>query len=69
MGRSSIIYVIGLTLIVGLVLNNISHNSVSSMDTFTTYYGATRVHNIAVSGANVGSSYLLMSAAIPANFE
>lgn len=68
MGRSSIIYVIGLTLIVGLVLNNISHNSVSSMDTFTTYYGATRVHNIAVSGANVGSSYLLMSAAIPANF-
>ncbi len=68
MGRSSIIYVIGLTLIVGLVLNNISHNSLSSMDTYTTYYGATRVHNIAVSGANVGTSYLLKYAAFPANF-
>jgi len=68
MGRSSIIYVIGLTLIVGLMLNNITHNSVSSMDTFTTYYGATRVHNIAVSGANVGAQALLAYAVFPANF-
>jgi hypothetical protein len=49
MGRSSIIYVIGLTLIVGLVLNNITRNSVNSMDTYSTYYGSTQVHNIAVS--------------------
>jgi len=68
MGRSSIIYVIGLTLIVGLMLNNITHNSVSSMDTFTTYYGATRVHNIAVTGANVGTQLLLDYAVYPANF-
>ena len=68
MGRSSIIYVIGLTLIVGLVLNNITHNSLSSMDTYTTYYGSTRVHNIAVSGANVGTSFLLNYAVFPSNF-
>jgi hypothetical protein len=68
MGRSSIIYVVGLTLIVGMVLNNITHNSLSSMDTYTTYYGATRVHNIAVSGANVGTSLLLNYSAFPSNF-
>lgn len=68
MGRSSIIYVIGLTLIVGLVLNNITHTSVSSMDTYTTYYGSTRVHNIAVSGANVGTSLLLNYPVFPSNF-
>ncbi len=68
MGRSSIIYVIGLTLIVGLVLNNITHNSLGSMDTYTEYYGSTRVHNIAVSGANVGASLLLNYSVFPSNF-
>jgi hypothetical protein len=68
MGRSTIIYVIGLTLIVGLVLNNITNNSLSSMDSFSTYYGYTQVHNIAVSGANVGTSLLLNYPTLPANF-
>jgi hypothetical protein len=68
MGRSSIIYVVGLTLIVGLVLNNITHNSVSSMDTYSMYYGSTQVHNIAVSVANVGTQYLLNYSAFPSNF-
>jgi hypothetical protein len=68
MGRSSIIYVIGLTLIVGLVLNNITHNSIRSMDTFATYYGSTQVHNIAVSVANVGTQQLLNYSAFPSNF-
>ena len=68
MGRSSVIYVIGLTLIVGLVLNNIAHNSFHSMDVYIAYYGSTQVHNIAVSTANVGTSYLLNYSAFPANF-
>ena len=68
MGRSSIIYVIGLTLIVGLVLNNSTHNSARSMDVYITYYCATQVHNIAVSTANVGTSYLLNYSVFPANF-
>jgi hypothetical protein len=68
MGRSSIIYVVGLTLIVGLVLNNITRNSASSMDVYITYYCSTQVHNIAVSTANVGTSYLLNYSVFPANF-
>lgn len=68
MGRSSIVYVIGLSLIVGLVLNNLSHTSLSSMNTYTNYYGATQAHNIAVSGANMASSRLLMYGGTPQNF-
>ena len=68
MGRSSIVYVIGLTLITGLILNNVAHNSADSMDVYITYYGATQVHNIAVSTANVGTSYLLNYSAFPTNF-
>jgi hypothetical protein len=68
MGRSSILYVIGLTLILGLVLNNVAHNSASSMDVYITYYCSTQVHNIAVSSANVGTSYLLNYSVFPENF-
>ena len=68
MGKASIIYVMGLTLIVGMTLNNVSRNSVSSVDAFTTYYGTSQVHNIALTGANIGTNYLLRSGAIPGNF-
>ncbi|HUI65299.1 MAG TPA: hypothetical protein VL126_10690 [Bacteroidota bacterium] len=68
MGRSSIVYVIGLSLIVGLVLNNLSHTSLNSMNTYVNYYGATQAHNIAVSGANIASSKLLMYGGTPQNF-
>jgi hypothetical protein len=67
MGKASIIYVMGLTLIIGVTLNNVSRNSVSSVDVYTTYYGTSQVHNIAVTGANVGTNYLLRSG-IPPNF-
>ncbi len=68
MGRSSIVYVIGFTLIVGLVLNRIAQTSASSMDVFIAYYGSTRVHNIAVSAANIGTTYLLKYPVFPSNF-
>jgi hypothetical protein len=68
MGKSSIVYVIGLTMITGLILNNVAHTSASSMDVYLEYYGSTQVHNIAVSTANVGTSYLLNYSAFPANF-
>jgi hypothetical protein len=68
MGRSSVIYVIGLSLIVGLVLNTITRNSVSSMDVYIAYYESTQLHNIAVSCANVGTSYLLNYGGFPGNF-
>lgn len=68
MGRSSIVYVIGFTLIVGLVLNRIAETSASSMDVYIAYYGSTRVHNIAVSSANIGTTYLLKYTVFPSNF-
>jgi len=68
LGRSSIVYVIGLTIIVGLALRVVSGNSARSMDVFLDYYGLTQVHDIANSGANVGTNYLLGSSVFPANF-
>ncbi len=68
MGRSSVVYVIGLTLIVGLVLRNIAQNSISAMNVYYSYYGSTQVHTIADAGANIGTSYLLNYKTIPANF-
>lgn len=68
MGKSSIIYVMGLTLIVGLALNTIGHNSLKSVDAYTAYYATTQVHNIAVSGANIGTNYLLNGGGAPPNF-
>lgn len=34
MGKASIIYVLGLTLIIGVTMNNVSRNSVSSVDAY-----------------------------------
>lgn len=68
MGKSTIIYIMGLTLIVGMALNNISHNSVKSVDAYTAYYATTQVHNIALAGANIGTNLLLNAGSAPANF-
>jgi hypothetical protein len=61
MGKSSVIYVIGLSLIVGLVLMNVTRSSNQSMDTYMAYYGRTMSHNIAVAAANVAAQRLLSS--------
>jgi hypothetical protein len=68
MGKSSIIYVMGLTLLVTVALNNIGHNSVKSVDAYTAYYATTQVHNIAVSGANIGTNILLNNGTAPPDF-
>ena len=48
MGKSSIVYVIGLSLIIGIALANINETSMGSMDSYTTYFGRTMAHNIAL---------------------
>jgi hypothetical protein len=68
MGKSSIIYVMGLTLLVGIALSNIGRNSVKSVDAYTAYYASTQVHNIAVAGANIGTNCLLRAGSAPSNF-
>jgi hypothetical protein len=68
MGKSTIVYVIGLTLLVGIALTNIGQNSIKTVDAYMGYYSTTQVHNIAVSGANVGTNYLLNRGSAPPNF-
>lgn len=56
MGKASIIYVMGLGILMGYVLLNINASSTDAVTNFTTYYGRTMAHNIASSGANIGCS-------------
>ena len=56
MGKSSIVYVIGLSLIIEIALANINERSMGSMDSYATYFGRIMAHNIALAAANVGAS-------------
>ncbi len=58
MGKSSLIYVIGLGVLVGYGLLNINNNSTASMDTYKEYYLRTMAHNLAVTGANIGTQLI-----------
>jgi hypothetical protein len=59
MGKASIVYVIGLSVMLGYSLFNISATSTSSMDNYTAYYGRSMAHDIAITGANIGTQLLL----------
>lgn len=61
MGKSTIIYVIGLSLIVGLTLTTVNRTSLDSMDTYATYFGRTMAHNIALAAANLGANKVLFT--------
>lgn len=58
MGKAAVIYVVGLSLLVGYGLMNINANSTESMDTYQRYYGRTMAHNLAITGANIGTQLL-----------
>ncbi len=68
MGKSSIVYVIGLSLIVSVVLSNINNYGLQSTNAFINYYSSTQAHNVAVAGANIGVQKALQLMAAPANF-
>jgi hypothetical protein len=55
MGKSSIVYVVGLSMLIAYGLLNISESSNASVDTYSDYYGRTMGHNIALAGANIGT--------------
>ncbi len=59
MGKFSIVYVLGLSLIIAYSLWNINATGTSAMDTYSEYFGRTMAHNIALAGANVGTQILL----------
>jgi len=59
MGKASIVYVIGLSVMLGYSMFNISATSTSSMDNYTAYYGRSMAHDIAITGANIGTQLLM----------
>ncbi len=63
MGKFSVIYVIGLSAIIVYSLWNINASGVNAGDVYSTYYGRTMVHDIAITGANIGSQALLANPA------
>jgi hypothetical protein len=58
MGKSSIIYVLGLSFIVSYGLLNINAAGTDAVDNFAVYYGRTMAHEIASSGANIACADL-----------
>ena len=60
MGKFSIVYVIGLSLIIVYSLWNLNATSTSAGDVYTMYYSRTMAHNIALAGANIGSQSILL---------
>lgn len=69
MGKSVIVYVVGLAVIVGLALQTINRSTLDSMDAYATYYGRTMAHNIVMTGANVGSHRVLFTAGYSTPFS
>ncbi|MBI5471153.1 MAG: hypothetical protein HY961_02275 [Ignavibacteriae bacterium] len=59
MGKSMIIYVVGVSAIVGYALLTMGRTSASSMDTYAEYYSRTMAHNLAIAGANIGTQRCL----------
>lgn len=67
MGKSSIVYVVGLCIISSIAILSISATGTGSIDNYTSYYGRTMTHNIAVTGANIGTQMLMFDPASATN--
>jgi len=68
MGKASIIYVIGLGLLVAYALLNINFRATETVSNSMDYYGRSMAHNVAVAGANVGTHYVLSATAPSSTF-
>lgn len=69
MGKFSILYVVGLGIIIGLILRNAESATSASMDTYGTYFGRTMAHNIVMAGANLGAHRLLFTPGYSSSFS
>ena len=58
MGKSTVIYVVGLALLVHYGLSNIRSNSLASMNTYGRFYASTMSHTLAITAANIGTQLL-----------
>ncbi len=67
MGKSILIYVTGLSIIVASVLFTINERSADSFDTYSLYYASTMSHSIASAGANIATQQCLENSAYETN--
>ena len=61
MGKASIIYIVGLSILVGSSLLNMNGAGTDAMNNYMMYYGQTAARNIAASGANMGCADLFLN--------
>jgi hypothetical protein len=61
MGKSTLLYVLGLSFIISLALISMSSTGTDSMDNYSSYYYRTTAHNIATAGANVATQLCLFN--------
>ncbi len=59
MGKSTVVYIIGLLFLVSLSLRTINEGSLGARSSFDAYYMRTMTHNRAVAGANLGTRFIL----------
>lgn len=59
MGKSALIYVIGLSFLVGYMMLGIHDVTSGSVTNSAEYYSRTMAHNVAVAGANIGTQHVL----------
>lgn len=56
MGKGILIYIVGLSMLIGYSMINVNSAGTNAMDNYMRYYGGTMARNIAASGANIGCS-------------
>lgn len=59
MGKQVIVYVVGLSTLLGYAILSMSTHGLNAQDTFFLYYARSTVHNIALGGANIGTHLCL----------
>jgi hypothetical protein len=59
MGKSSLIYVVGLGILIAIAILNINRTSTDSIENYSKYYGRTIAHNLSTTGANVATEALM----------
>jgi len=67
MGKASLVYVAGLFVMLAYSFMNLSATSTSSMDNYTSYFGRSMAHNIAITGANIGTQNVLYNSSYNTN--
>ena len=67
MGKASIVYVIGLGVIIAIALMNVNATSTTAAGNYGEYYGRSMAHDIAITGANIVTQKLLFDATYNTN--